>query len=293
MPMANGGGGSSDYESFEEEEEEEAATADPEPKHAPAPKAPAVARVMKGMVAVKAAAKPAAATSRGPTRSKPLAPEASSDSVSPAPARRERLPRSDVPEPPPLPPPARSAEGMRDKRLRGRGKRNQTQFCNICWTEVGAFASALEQHQRWNLDCLQWQHYQEGNCTWDEAKDKAVRTKMRRDARAIEKQARPNEHSASAGGKHVERVDRRDRSAAMGKKPGEVRVQVRVHVREKKKKRKSRRSKRHAETSPTPEVDRRRRRREQPPSSSEEEPPAAKRSRKRQLVITLPDHVRW
>ena len=129
-----------------------------------------------------------------------------------------------------------------------------------------------------------------GDCTWEEARDRAMQTKMRRDARAIVEQSRTREEP-SAGGKHWPREDLRDRSERMeGTAPKSV--IVKVHEK-KKKKRRSHKSKRDRDESPTPEVDRDRRRRDRPPSSSDEEPRTSKRPRRRQLVITLPDHVRF
>lgn len=291
--MANGGGGSSDYESFEEEEEEE--------PHPPPTPPPAIPR-SKG--AVKSAARPPAP--RGAARSaagvKVEAP--SSPSVSPAPARREArkaetdstpLAASAKAAPPERRPrvPAPAVAAHPEKRSRVRGRRAWgSQICDICWNEVGGFPSALDQHRRWNLECLRWQHYNEGDCSWEEARDRAMQTKMRRDARAIVEQSRTREEPSAGGNKHWPRDDLRDRTAHMGRSAPES-VIVKVHEK-KKKKRRSHKRKRDEDESPTPEVpERDRRRRDRPPSSSDEEPRASKRPRRRQLVITLPDHLRF
>lgn len=319
LKMANGGGGSSaDSESFEEDVESESdAAPKAAPKAAPVarlplPRPPSHAPPLRGAVAVKSAARRPEV--RGAS-ARPPAEAASSESVSPAPARREARPKTLVHESPPRPAAAaaaparpaaaRTSEGRRvEKRrverahaerrprvTRGRGK-HKSQHCSICWQEVGAYASALDQHQRWNLDCLQWQHFEAGDCTWEEAREKAVRTKTRRDARAIEQQARVTDR-VSAGGWDVDRVDLRDHSGHSAAKESKGDKHVTIHVKEKKKKRRSHRSRRHA-SSPTPEVEHRRRRHEKPPTSSDEDAPrSGKRPHKRQLVITLPDHVRW
>ena len=279
--MANGGGGSSDYESFEEEEEEE-------PRPPPTPP-PAIPRT-KG--AVKSAARPPAP--RGAARSAGVKVAAgvkveapSSPSVSPAPARREA--RKAEADSPPAAAPAKAAPPEKRPRVRGR-RAWGSQMCDICWNEVGGFPSALDQHRRWNLECLRWQHYNEGDCSWEEARDRAMQTKMRRDARAIVEQSRTRE--PSAGGKRWPRDDLRDQSAHMGRSAPKS-VIVKVHEK-KRKKRRSHKSKRDEDESPTPEVpDRDRRRRDRPPSSSDEEPRTSKRPRRRQLVITLPEHVRF
>ena len=165
---------------------------------------------------------------------------------------------------------------------------------------MGAFPSAVDQHRRWNLECLQWQHYNEGTCTWEEARERAMQTKMRREARAIMEQSQSRTRDdTSAGGRNLPRHDLRDRSMhhreRRSRKEPKAAEEVVVRVEEKKKKtkRRSHKSKRDDNQSPTPEVmDRDRRRRREPPSSSEE-PGPSKRPRRRQLVITLPDHVRF
>jgi hypothetical protein len=108
-------------------------------------------------------------------------------------------------------------------------------MCDICWNEVGGFPSALDQHRRWNLECLRWQHYNEGDCSWEEARDRAMQTKMRRDARAIVEQSRTRDEP-SAGGKRWPRDDLRDRSAHMERSAPKS-VIVKVHEKKKKKRR--------------------------------------------------------
>ena len=111
----------------------------------------------------------------------------SSDSVSEAPARRHVPDRfdSDVSSSPPKPGPSRPASPERKAfggwwRPMGRHKSWGTQDCPICWNEVGNSNSALDQHQRTSLTCLQWQRYNRGGLSWNEALQSAVRCKARR-----------------------------------------------------------------------------------------------------------------
>ena len=57
--------------------------------------------------------------------------------------------------------------------------------------------SALEQHQRTNLQCLQWQRFNRGGVSWNDAMASAVRRKARQETRAIAASAKmevPIEH---------------------------------------------------------------------------------------------------
>ena len=180
-----------DEDSYESVSEEE---------RPPSPAAPAA-------VAKVAPAPPASSRTRGASVAPAVAPpmpgrkkrdEESSDSVSEAPGRRE-VPThfdSDVSSSPAKPAgsrptsPDRRHYGERWWRGNGRWKHWGTQDCPICWNEVGTSQSALEQHQRTNLTCLQWQRYNRGGVSWNDAKVSAVRRKARREARAIAASAR-------------------------------------------------------------------------------------------------------
>ena len=212
----------------------------------------------------------------------------SSDSVSEAPARREVPDRfdSDLSSSPPCPGPVRPASPEKKGygtygggggwwRSSGRHRGGGTQDCPICWNEVGHSRSALEQHQRTNLQCLQWQRFNRGGVSWNDAMASAVRRKARRETRAIAASAKmevPIEHGkgrreTGEDGKREkeEPRPRRQRTSKRDKRP----------------------------VTPSPEVDRKRRRDRRPPSSDSDDPRGRKdHKRTRQLIIRLPDHIR-
>jgi len=174
----------------------------------------------------------------------------------------------------------------------------QSQWCEVCWEEVANFPAALEQHRRFNLNCIQWQCYEaaRGRITWDEAQAEAVATKQNREAQAVREQA----GHASAGGKTIPAArghkEKRDRSVAV---PVEAEREVDVTLEERparhKKKKKDKKKKR-KEPDPSPEVDRSRRRRRRPSTDSDEGDGADKKKRRhhrRQLVIKLPNNLRF
>ena len=157
----------------------------------------------------------------------------------------------------------------------GRHKSWGTQDCPICWNEVGNSNSALDQHQRTSLTCLQWQRYNRGGLSWNEALQSAVRCKARREARAIAASAKVD--VAVEHGKGHPRELGEDRTHETGE----------GH------KRRKRKSKKKRPVTPSPEVERKRHRDHRPPSSDTDEPKRRREhKRPRQLVINLPDHIR-
>ena len=187
--------------SYEEVEEEVEA----KPTVTLAPKAKGVAK--------KAAARPPVGVS-------------SSDSVSPAPTRPARghggRDRPNTPREPPEPPKNRElprgrspaptvakaskrkpsssdsgpGEGIHKGRKgsqKGKGKQ-QHQRCDICWSKVALGQSCLKQHQRWNTTCITWSFHNQG-MPWEEAQQKAQRTKARRERKAWGEDAAPSRPS--------------------------------------------------------------------------------------------------
>ena len=265
------GAESDDYESVTAEEEEER-DASPPPPAGVTPKA-------------KAIIPPRAPSMPPPTHGayvKAVKDEklSSSPSVSPAPARRHRPPRVDSEAESSSPPKPASSRPGPAKTSR---KWVDRPTCDICWLPVSPNPSSMDQHRRWNLQCLQWQQWNTGRCaSWQEAGDKAVRQKARREARAIRQQA---DAYTGGGGKAVEPPA----VPAGHKEPDRDRRRRRHTTDEKKKKEKKHRSVR----DPTPEVARpERHRRRRPPSSDSEEPQPRRSKRPRQLIITLPPDVR-
>lgn len=64
--------------------------------------------------------------------------------------------------------------------------------CAYCWAKVSSFPSSVSHHQRWDLGCLQWQKYHQGY-SWEDAGEAAVRTKQRRERKALREQASEKE----------------------------------------------------------------------------------------------------
>ena len=173
----------------------------------------------------------------------------------------------------------------------------QSQWCEVCWEEVANFPAALEQHRRFNLNCIQWQCYEaaRGRITWDEAQAEAVATKQNREAQAVREQA----GHASAGGKTIPAArghkEKRDRSVAVPVE-AEREVDVTLEERPARYKKKKKDKKKRKEPDPSPEVDRSRRRRRRPSTDSDEGDGADKKKRRhhrRQLVIKLPNNLRF
>ena len=162
--------------------------------------------------------------------------------------------------------------------------------CDICWLPVSPHPSSMDQHRRWNLRCLQWQQWNTGRCTsWEDAGEKAVRQKARREARAIRQQA---DALGSTGGKAEVRA------VPEGHKEHD-REGHREHDRERRRRRRSPKKKkkdkkhRRKKPDPSPELERpERHRRRRPPTSDSEEPRPTRSKRPRQLIITLPADVR-
>lgn len=109
-----------------------------------------------------------------------------------------RSPRKEGPKTPSRSPRRRASS------LKGKGKGGSAGWsrCTYCWAKVGSFTSSLSQHQRWNLGCLQWQKYRQGY-SWEAAGEAAVRTKQRRERKALRAQAK------EAGDKECEGKKRR------------------------------------------------------------------------------------
>ena len=210
----------------------------------------------------------------------------SSPEVSPAPARRRTEPRYDSDVESSSPPKAASsrpaaAKGTRKWADRGKGDRPT---CDICWLPVSPHPSRRDQHRRWNLTCLQWQHWNTGECSsWEDAAQRAVRQKARREARHIRQQAE------ALGGKAAGLPASRDMPAERAG-PEETERHHRPVSPEKKKKKKKKSKGKRRDYSPEVEAPERRRRRRPPTSESEEHRPRRSK-RPRQLIINLPAGV--
>ena len=117
---------------------------------------------------------------------------------------REEAPRHSVREPPrgvrdrstrPESPPREGAApeptsmdagGMHATRSKGPSKGKRTHECPHCWTAVAwsPKRSGLSQHMWWSADCIAWQIYGQGDCSWDEAVNRAHQVKYRREQEA-------------------------------------------------------------------------------------------------------------
>ena len=111
--------------------------------------------------------------------------------------------------------------------------------CEYCWKPISHFASGREQHRWYNVRCLRWQRYLEGDCTWTYAGKWAGR---KAEERFNEYQS--DQPLRAAGDGHGEK----------GKK-------------EKKKKRPDKR------LSPSPEPPKKEKRHRRPPSEDEDDEP--------------------
>ena len=160
----------------------------------------------------------------------------------------------------------------------------------------------MDQHRRFNLNCIQWQCYNaaHGHMTWDEARAEAVSIKQRREAQAVADQAGTVSMGSFFRARDEARADKR--RAEVPEPPEvpahELEADVEIVDDHKKKKKKDRKKKSRKDAEGSPEVERTRRRRRRP--STDEEPDegdaAAKKKHKhrpRQLVITLPDNLRF
>ena len=167
-------------------EEAEADVARPKAKAAPAPAAPAPPSAAPPSSAVPKSPPEGPRPAASGRRKKARAPSSedgasSSNSISEAPARGRSRSRDVVHAREPSPP----REGFSS----GKGRQQSRIRCEICWQPVSVYQSAQDQHRRWNLICLQWQRYNQGGVSWEQAGASAVRRKARRDARAIAEQA--------------------------------------------------------------------------------------------------------
>ena len=170
--------------------------------------------------------------------------------------------------------PAASGKGKGKGESKGRQAR---QRCPICWQRCGNYPHALVQHQRWSVQCLQWQHFRRGRLSWEDCYNAALATKDRREREAYER----NSAEAAQALASKER-DLRGAHKQKGRSP-EKTSKKRKEETGKKKKRKY-------ESTPSPVRHRPKHPKPPPPSSSGSDQPrkASGRKHPRTLVINLP-----
>ena len=157
--------------------------------------------------------------------------------------------------------------GMPATRSKGKAKGKRTQDCPHCWTPVAwtPRGSGLSQHMWWNVECIAWQIYSQGEVSWDNALHRAHAVKSRREQEGWEEHAeRAREDKGvevlpASSARHRAYVEDRARHEA---EPPPEEEEPKPEKKNKKKRR------RHRPRSATPEVDRSRRRRH-PPSTDE------------------------
>ena len=87
-------------------------------------------------------------------------------------------------------PSGKGGHGMEAPAAEGVGKGNKGMgkgraVCEFCWQPITNHQSGREQHQSYNLHCLQWQRYLRGGVTWTQARNWAMQVKMDREDEAI------------------------------------------------------------------------------------------------------------
>ena len=168
----------------------------------------------------------------------------------------------------PVSPPA-DAEAERDGPTRhgidGGHEGKRTQDCPHCWTPVAwtPRGSGLSQHMWWNVECIAWQIYSQGEVSWDNALHRAHAVKSRREQEGWEEHAeRAREDKGvevlpASSARHRAYVEDSARHEA---EPPPEEEEPKPEKKNKKKRR------RHRPRSATPEVDRSRRSTSSPPA---------------------------
>ena len=250
----------------------------------------------------KSAARPAslAPTAKGAAR--PVPPPEGSSSPDPSDSRDEfmeaalgspaRMDGADT-EPRWRPEPEHPGKGWH------KGQKGRRIKCQFCWRPL-SHPSGCDQHQWRNLNCLTWQYYLRGGCSWREAEERAYHTKAARE------NYEPMSENPDARGSGIRRSvleppearpppppppapERRHRARASDTKATcEVRLEESAkHKKEKnKKEKKAKKGKRAVTPSPSPRP--RRHDKRDPPSDPEDE-----RKHRKVPKVTRVDEKTW
>lgn len=133
--------------------------------------------------------------------------------------------------------------------------------CEYCHRPVSNQASSREQHQWFNVYCLQWQRYLQGGVSWAQAGQYA---QTLRDRRCVEYNER-NRAPAETEDKSLRETDKKEARAKKDKKKHKTSKEKSAGKEDKKKKKEKKRRAHTPARSPTPVKKHKRR---DPPSSS-------------------------